>query len=77
MGAKEKNVVVTLDVDAQVEKVVSDLKEKGFNLVERMEIIPCLLGTYGGEDALELKKVEGVLDASLEGTSETQQDNPA
>ena len=71
-GKEKKNVVVTLESHVDVENVVRELKKKGFDLIERMTVIPCLLGEYAGDDEKLLKDVDGVMDASPEETSQSQ-----
>ena len=65
--------VVTLTEEGFVhaDEIADKLEGKGFVLLEKMEILPCLLGEFSG-DRKELKAVDGVLDVEPEDTLHTQ-----
>lgn len=57
----KKRYMVTLknSADTNAEQVVHQLTQKGFNTVENLSMLNCLLGEYAGQPA-DLKNVPGV-----------------
>lgn len=69
---KQRLVITVSDAPGtDSNQVVSDLRKKGFECLEHLDAINCLLGEFAG-DPNELKKIKGVAAVEQEGTMYSQ-----
>jgi hypothetical protein len=72
-GGEKRRLVITISdaPETDADRVVKDLTQKGFQCVENLSLLNCLLGEYAG-DVSELSNVDGVTSVEEEGTMTSQ-----